>query len=352
MKIALPMASGASFKPASCKARSGDLMRRMETQIEQTYEIGETFCAAAALLEEGLFDKWVKKRCGMAARTARGYMSVSRNLAEFRDDLVDLSVGPTALFHLAHAPHDKIREAIAHAEEHGQLRVADVKIILADGAEVKDKAVRDDLYKAGGVTGLKALIAIKARDGLKMFATHVEVIVQAINSSLDQKRVIKEALAREVEDLSRVARMELESLAQFVEPDSDMRRHPRSTQFPKKTEWAVVNETLQKLGFFDNWSKSKALPGWLRTEVVPVLEWAISKERKPKWPLAQPNDAATVAPIMVEDEVEQTNGDVMAENGETPQSRRTLEAVPPLAVEVDAEVDRPDDVAPAAAVTA
>lgn len=341
----------------------GPLRKRLETSAskifdlgrrttEQTFELGDHLDEAAVLLDEGIFDKWVKLRCGIAPRTARGYMSVFRNLPDFRDDLVDLSIGSTVLFHLAHAPHDKVREAIEFAEEHGQLRVADVKTILADGDAVENKTDRGDLYGAGGVTGLKALIAIKARDGLKTFVMHIEVIVQAINTALDQKRVIKEALAREVEDLARVARMELESLAQFVEADSDLRRHPRSTQFPKKTEWAVVNETLQKLGLFDSWPKSKDLPGWLRDEVVPVLEWAISKERKPKWPLATPDHAASVEPIVVEVEDEQAAGDVMTENREAPQVRQTLEVVPPLAIEVEAEGDGLDEAAVAAAVTA
>ncbi|WP_216333366.1 hypothetical protein [Rhizobium sp. X9] len=326
-----------------------DLGRRT---TEQTFELGDHLDEAAVLLDDGVFDKWVKLRCGIAPRTARGYMSVFRNLADFRDELVDLSVGTTALFHLAHAPHEKIREAIAHAEEHGQLRVFDVKTILTNGEEVEDKKVQRDFYGAGGVTGLKALIAIKARDGLKMFVVHIDVIVQAIKTALDQKRVIKEALAREVEDLARVARMELESLAQFVEPDSDLRRHPRSTQFPKKTEWAVVNETLQKLGLVDSWPKSKDLPGWLRDEVVPALEWSISKDRKPKWPLAPPNDAATVAPIVVEGGAEMATGDVRVENDEAPPARQALEVVPPLANNVEAERDGLDEASPAETVTA
>ena len=342
---------------------NGPLRKRLETSAskisdlgrrttEQTFELGDYLDEVAVLLDEGIFDRWVKLRCGIAPRTARGYMSVFRNLPDFRDDLVDLSIGSTVLFHLAHAPHDKVREAIEFAGEHGQLRVADVKAILAGGEAVEDKTDRGNLYGAGGVTGLKALIAVKARDGLKMFVVHIDVIVQAIKTALDQKRVIKEALAREVEDLARVARMELESLAQLVEPDSDLRRHPRSTQFPKKTEWAVVNETLQKLGLFDSWPKSKDLPGWLRDEVVPVLEWAISKERKPKWPLAPPNDAVAVTPILVEVGAGVATEDVMTENGEASPTRQALEVVPPLANEVEAERDGLDEASPAETVTA
>jgi len=341
-----------------------DLGRRT---TEQSFLLGEHLVAASGLLADGLFDKWVKRRCSLAARTARAYMSVARNLGEYRDDLVDLSASPTVMFHLAHAPHDKIRDAIAHGEEHGRLRVLDVKTILGDGDEGKGKTARGDLHGAGGVTGLKALIAVKTRDGLKMFVMHIEVIVQAIKVALEQKRVIKEALAREVEDLARVARMELESLAQFVEPDSDLRRHPRSTQFPKKTEWAVVNETLQKLGLFDIWPKSKELPGWLRDEVLPVLEWAISKERKPKWPLAQSVEKMVAVDDMVEltpeagaeqdkdqaevsvatdldrfterfgEALERATGGLMVVSRETPKVRKQVVAVPPLSADEAAD---------------
>lgn len=347
----------------SSASRIFDLGRRT---TEQTFELGDHLHEAAALLDEGIFAKWVKNRCGIAPRTASGYMAVFRNLGDFRDELVDLSVGSTVLFHLAHATHEQIREAIAHAEEHGQLRVSDVKDIVANGEEAEDKGVRGDMYAAGGLAGLKALIALKTRDGLKLFVVHIQVILQAIGTALEQKRVIKEALAREIEDLSRVARMELESLAQFVEPDSDLRRHPRSTQFPKKSEWAVVNETLQRLGLFDSWPKSKDLPGWLRDEVMPVLEWAISKDRKPKWPLALAADDKAMAAVAVDDAaepmpeaeaeqvdapvgsdrnpdrfaerfgnaLEEATGGMMTVSHETPKVRKPLAKVPPLAPEV------------------
>lgn len=253
-----------------------DLGRRT---TEQAFELGDHLARAADLLADGRFDKWVKMRCGLSARSGRNYMAVFRNLGHVRDELVDLSVGATALFHLSSATTDQITKAIAFAEENGRLRAADVKALLAKGGEGDDKREKDGEYHVGGVGGLKALIAVKSREGLKAFVTHVAAICQAIEAALAKPRVIKEALAREVEDLARVARLELESLAQFVEPDSDLRRHPRSTQFPKESEWSVVNETLQKLGLVDTWPKSKDLPGWLRNEVVPVLDWAISRDR-------------------------------------------------------------------------
>src|SRR3546814_4036924 len=73
----------------SSAARIFDLGRRT---TEQTFELGDHLDEAAALLDEGIFAKWVKNRCGIAPRTASGYMAVFRNLGDFRDELVDLSV--------------------------------------------------------------------------------------------------------------------------------------------------------------------------------------------------------------------------------------------------------------------
>ncbi len=346
-----------------------DLGRRT---TEQTFELGDHLSRAADLLADGRFDKWVKMRCGLSARSARNNMAVFRNLGQFRDELVDLSVGATVLYHLSSASEDQVKAAIAFAEENGRLQVADVKAILAGGEEGGDKPEKVDQFQVGGVGGLKALIAIKGRDGLKAFVTHVAAICQAIEAALAKPRVIKEALAREVEDLARVARLELESLAQFVEPDSDLRRHPRSTRFPEKSEWAVVNETLQKLGLFDVWPKSKELPGWLRNEVVPVLGWAISTDRKPKWPLVEERALVAEQAALVEvgsvvdpqdaepamqDEVsndadisedaverfgaalEEATGGFMTVSREAPRNRRPFAKVPPLADDFVAEIE-------------
>ncbi|OCP21337.1 MULTISPECIES: hypothetical protein [unclassified Ensifer] len=353
-----------------------DLGRRT---TEQTFELGDHLAQAADLLADGRFDKWVKMRCGLAPRSARNYTAVFRNLTPYRDDLVDLSVGATVLFHLSSATTDQVKAAIAFAEENGRLQVADVKAILAGGEEGGDKPEKDDQFQLGGVGGLKALIAIKSREGLKAFVTHVAAICQAIEAALAKPRVIKEALAREVEDLARVARLELESLAQFVEPDSDLRRHPRSTQFPKKSEWAVVNETLQKLGLFDVWPKSKDLPGWLRNEVVPVLDWAISTDRKPKWPLVEQralaaeqaapveadsvvdrqdaaSDVSSEVPSEVDDSderierfgaaLEEATGGFMTASREVPRNRKPFAKVPPLADDFVAEIEHAPAVTP------
>lgn len=229
----------------SSAAHIFDLGRRT---TEQTFELGDHLSRAADLLADGRFDKWVKMRCGLSARSGRNYMAVFRNLGHVRDELVDLSVGATALFHLSSATTDQITAAIAFAEENGRLQVVDVKTILSGGEEGGDKAEKDDQFWMGGVGGLKVLIAAKIRDGVKAFIEHVVTICKAVEASLTRSRVIKEALAKEIQDIARVARQELESLALFLEPELDYGRNTKPTKFPKKTGWAEVNDTLYTLG--------------------------------------------------------------------------------------------------------
>ena len=346
-----------------------DLGRRT---TEQTFELGDHLAQAADLLADGRFDKWVKMRCGLAPRSGRNYMAVFRNLGHVRDELVDLSVGATALFHLSSATDDQVKAAIAFAEENGRLQVADVKAILAGGEEGGDEVEKDDQFWTGGVGGLKALIAAKIRDGLKAFIQHVVTICQAIEAALAKSRVIKEALAKEIQDIARVARQELESLTLFIESELDWGRNTKPTKFPKKTGWAEVNDTLYTLGGVDGWPKSKEMPDWLRLHVLPVLGWAVSKERKPEWPLAMPSAPASepvvpaeadsvsarrdADPVMsdevsydadVPDEaidrfgaaLEEATGGFMTVSREVPRNRKQFATVPALADDSVAEAE-------------
>ena len=275
-------------------SRIFDLGRRT---TEQTFEMGDLLSSTAMLLPEGTFDKWVKRRCGLAARSARNYVAVFRNLTPFRDELVDVSAGSTVLFHLASATPEQVKEAIRFAEENERLQVADVKAILAGGEGAKSKRVGPNLHAMGGVNGLKAIIAAKVRDGVRAYISHITMICQAIEAALGKKRVIKEALAKEIQEVARVARAELESLALFIEPEVDLSRGARGTRFPKASHWAAVHETLYNLGGVDAWPKSGEMRGWLETQVLPVLNWAVTSDRKPEWPLEEGVAAAPMASV-------------------------------------------------------
>lgn len=346
-----------------------DLGRRT---TEQSFELGDHLAQAADLLADGRFDRWVKMRCGLAARSARNYMAVFRNLSSYRDDLVDLSVGATVLFHLSSATPDQVKAAITFAEENGRLQVADVKAILAGGEEGEKPPEKGDQFRVGGVAGLKALIAIKIRDGLKAFLTHIVTICQAVEAVLAKSRIIKEALAKEIQDIARVARQELESLALFIEPELDWGRNTKPTKFPMKTGWAEVNDTLYRLGGVDAWPKSKDMRDWLALQVLPVLGWAVSKERMPEWPLAVTSAPASEPVIPAEadsagdrqdaepampDEVssdaevsdeaidrlgkalEEATSGFMTVNREAPRNRKQFAKVPPLADDAVSEIE-------------
>ncbi|RKF33343.1 hypothetical protein BCY90_26245 [Agrobacterium deltaense] len=353
----------------SSAAHIFDLGRRT---TEQTFELGDHLSRAADLLADGRFDKWVKMRCGLSARSGRNYMAVFRNLGHVRDELVDLSVGATALFHLSSATTDQITAAIAFAEENGRLQVVDVKTILSGGEEGGDNAEKDDQFWVGGVAGLKVLIAAKIRDGVKAFNEHVVTICKAVEASLTRSRVIKEALAKEIQDIARVARQELESLALFLEPELDYGRNTKATKFPKGSGWAEVNDTLYTLGGVDGWPKSKDMRDWLALHVLPVLGWAVSKERKPEWPLAVPtapvsepavpaeadsvgdhHDAEPAMPDEVSDDadgpdeaidrfgaaLEEASGGFMTVSREAPRNRKQFAKVPALGDDSIADVE-------------
>jgi len=126
------------------------------------------------------------------------------------------------------------------------------------------------------------------------------------------------------------------------------------------------------LGGVDGWPKSKDMRGWLALHVLPVLGWAVSRERKPEWPLAAPNAPATesAAPVEVDsaadrhdaaldmsDEVsngaevsderierfgrdlEEATGGFMTVNREVPRNRKQFAEVPPLADDAIVEAE-------------
>lgn len=313
---------------------------------EQSFELGELYATAMALLPPGHFEKWLKLRLGVAPRTGHNYAAIHHKLQAWRDQLVDQSAGPTVLVQLTTATPEQVEEAIELGEEKGRLTVADVKALLAEGKEREGKAASTDVFFAGGTAGLKGLIAVKARDGMKLFPAHVEAICELIRIALGKKRVIKEQLFKEIFEWARLAREELESLALFVDAELDSSLRHRPKRFPMKSHWWHVSEVLYKLGGIDAWPKSAAVRGWLELEVLPVLEWVTSRERRPKWPLP---DKTEVAPVvrelddafdqgMLEDALEAEAGE------EAEPSRHHVDDVPPLAAdEADEDYDDEED---------
>lgn len=370
-----PAAASSVYDALEIDASARDRLERMASFIadlgrrstEQTFELGDHLHSASEVLAEGTFDHWVKKRCGLNARSARNYRAVFRNLSGYRDTLVDLSIGSTVLFHLSSAKPEQIDAAIAFAQEQGRLTVVDVKAILTDGAE-KGSQPEADSFSVGGIDGLKALIAAKNRDGLKSYTAHIDMIRHDVEAALAGKRVFKEMLGREIQDLARVAQQELASLARFVEPEIAGGYYPNATVFAKGSHWAEVDALLYRLGSVDHWPKSGEMRAWLAETVLPTLEWAISKRRNPEWSAgraataaevpAVPDEAAdTLAPGMpeqpeevvdasVSEAVARMDAGLSAATGglirvsEDPAKRKQLVEVPPLAADVPAAPQR------------
>lgn len=291
---------------------------------EQTFLIGDILNEAADVLEGPTFAKWVHSRCGIAARTATGFIAVSRNLEAFRDEMIDLNVSSTVLFTIAHAEPDKIRQVLKLAGEHGQVRVSDARAILSDGQEKP----RVNPYDIGGVSGLQTLIALKSREGQKILLARIQAIVGVMDAALKAKRLYKEKLQEVLMLSAGTARSELRNLAQFVGSSEARSEHQNLVMFPNGSQWARVEAVLTRLSDKDRWPKMVDLRKWLEGEAVPVLSWAISKDRKAK--LTGPDVREAV------------------ESDDDVEGRQTLEAVPPLdmseLIEVGVEFEDEADV--------
>ncbi|WP_414815583.1 hypothetical protein [Rhizobium sp. IY2] len=258
---------------------------------EETFKLGEHLERAAGLLPEVTLEKWAVERCGYTARHVRTQRAVFRNLRRYKDILVELAVGPTVLGKLSAAEPEQIEQAIGIAAQNGKLRVQDVAAIMAGSKNEANAKPQVDPYDVGGIDGLKAIIAIKVRDGLKAFIGHLEEIRTHVSEALPKKNIVKKTLAEKTHLTARLAHKELESLAQFVMPHSNAAYVISCTPLPRKSRWAEVSGLLYKMGSETTWPDKGELRAWLETEVVPILEWATSKSSAPAWPGAETSEA-------------------------------------------------------------
>ncbi|MGR9343488.1 hypothetical protein ACU8NW_02540 [Rhizobium leguminosarum] len=270
---------------------------------EAAFQLGEHLERAAELLPEGTLEKWAVERCGYTARHVRTQRAVFRNLARYKDILVELAVGPTVLGKLSAAEPEQIEQAIGFAAQNGKLRVQDVGAIMAGSKNEAEARPQIDPHDVGGVDGLKAIIAIKVRDGIKSFVGHLEEIRTHVSEALPKKNIVKKTLAEKTHLTARLAHKELESLAQFVRPYPTAAYVISNSALPGKTGWAAVSALLYKMGSETTWPDKGELRTWLETEVVPILEWATSKSSAPAWPRANvPVEVSTDGPVPANDD--------------------------------------------------
>jgi hypothetical protein len=264
---------------------------------EEAFDYGEKVNKAAGLLPEGTLEKWAFERCGCTARHVRTQRAIYRNLASYKNVLVELAVGPTVLGKLSSATPEQIQQAIGFAGLNGRLRVQDVVAILAGSKHDVDEKPEVDPYNAGGLDGLKAIIAIKVREGMKSFAGHIEEIRAHVVEALPKNNIVKKTLAEKTSLTARLAHRELESLAEFVTPNARTAYVIDGTRLPAGSRWAAVSALLYKMGSDTSWPDKAELRTWLETEVVPLLNWVAPEKAEPTT-----RDAKTKTPTLVADE--------------------------------------------------
>ncbi|WP_377295415.1 hypothetical protein [Rhizobium sp. SG2393] len=273
--------------------------RRRST--EDAFEEGERLERIATLLPEGTLEKWAVECCGYTARHVRTKRAVYRNLQAHKGILVALAVGPTVLGKMSAATPEQVEEIIGFASTHDRLRVQDVTAIIARSTSDMGETPTIDPYDAGGLDGLKAIIAIKVRDGMKAFEAHIAEILTHVAEALEKKNIVKTKLVKEVALTARLAHQELGSLAEFVAPHETAAYVIHPTPLPAGSRWAAVSASLYKMGSETTWPDKTELRTWLETEVVPTLTWATAKKSVPTDPdapspdVAVPEAAAVVA---------------------------------------------------------
>jgi hypothetical protein len=267
--------------------------RRRST--EEAFEGGERLDRVALLLPEGTVEKWAVECCGYTSRHIRTMRAVSRNLNAYKQILVDLAVGPTVLGKLSAATPEQVEQAIGFAGMHGRLRVQDVTAIIAGSKSDVDENPERDPYDLGGLDGLKAIIAIKVRDGMKSFIGHLEEIRTHVKDVLPKNNIVKKDLAEKTHLTARLAHRELESLVQFVQPHPNDKNTMSSTALPTKSGWEKISRLLYKMGSATYWPDKAELRIWLETEVLPLLDWAAPEKAGPTMPDAKA--AAVAVPV-------------------------------------------------------
>ncbi len=250
--------------------------RRRST--EEAFECGGRFEKLALLLPEGTLEKWAVECCGYTARHVRTQRAVHRNLAPYKAVLIELAVGPTVLGKLSAATPEQIEQAIGFASTHDRLRVQDVTAIMSRSKQDLEEQPEIDPYDVGGPDGLKAIIAIKVRDGMKSFLGHIEEIRTHVLEALPKNNIVKKDLAAKIHLTARLANRELESLMQFVRPHPNDRHTVTSTELPAKSGWEKVSRLLYKIGSETSWPDKAELRTWLETEVVPLLNWVVPEK--------------------------------------------------------------------------
>ncbi|MER9586120.1 hypothetical protein [Mesorhizobium sp. M0276] len=245
---------------------------------EQVFVKGEAVAKARqACPSQESFATWLKGWCGQSRRTGDNFIAVHERLGQYRTLFVEHNVQRVALYALCAASPEKI-EAVANRLRAGERpSAAEIGAFARDGAT---KAAPLQPANIAGPEGVKALIREKTAAGLPALIGRLcrmlEVVQEAVLRHAGGKPLVKKKLTELLVQPARRARAELESLAAFVEPNSngpDWLVH--TARFPADTGWSLVWHVLYTMAGADDWPKDDRFRPWFLEKVLPSLEWAV-----------------------------------------------------------------------------
>jgi hypothetical protein len=224
-----------------------------------------------------VFERWSKQACRLTRRGAGNYIAVHNNLRAHRQALIECSMPAAAMYTLATADQEIVVSVIAGLKDGKRPTASELKALICGEGGITQLDAAD----TAGAQGLKALARAKIRNALPILIGRLTRMLEDIDVALkphfEGKRVAKGALATKLEHPARRARGELQSLAVFVEPNSESsetwRVHP--ARFPPESRWDRVDQLLFKLGGREGWPDVDDLGAWLVNDVVPTIEFAV-----------------------------------------------------------------------------
>lgn len=248
-------------------------------RTDEIFDCGEALAKVETRLPgQKAFDTWTRQACGITRRGAANYIGVYRNLSNFRERFVSQSVPGSAMYKLISADESVIETVLASYERGKPLNVQDISRMLSSGG---DPAL--DEGDLGGRDGLRRLIARKTAVGVTdvmVIAVDIMTIVlAALERHRDGKRIVKEALSKELVGPARILRQQIKWLTWIgtvVGPieKGDVYLLPSS----QDDRWYRFGQLLYQMGGIESWPKAPKIVDWLTEEVLPEFEWLLGGE--------------------------------------------------------------------------
>jgi hypothetical protein len=248
-------------------------------RTDEIFACGEALAKVEARLpDQKAFDAWTRKACRITRRGAANYIGVYRNLSNFRERFVSQSVPGSAMYKLISA-NPSVTETVLSSYERGEpLTVQDIGRMLSSGG---DPALEDgDL---GGRDGLRRLIARKTAVGvidvMDIAVDMMTIIIAALERHRDGKRIVKEALSKELVGPARIIRQQIEWLTWIGTVSGPLEKgNAYLSPSSRDDRWYGLWQLLHQMGGIESWPKAPKVVDWLTQEVLPEFEWLLGGE--------------------------------------------------------------------------